>query len=177
MAAANPNTPLNQTAPPPADRLNMNVSESESKVEDPQNNEDVYLGSFASILHNNIGAYVICEFLIGTEQLVAKAGYLYNSGINFMTLYNEDEDYYIVCDLYSVKFVNFFEPGKRPRYRQQMNGGAVESNRAASVGVPPTMVNTIPTPNNIAIPGQQQGYAQQNYQQQPYYGQSYPQGR
>ena len=52
--------------------LNMGPYEPVQEIEDPQNNEEVYLGSFNSIIQHNLGAYVACEFLIGTNNLERK---------------------------------------------------------------------------------------------------------
>ena len=89
--------------------LNMNIPESAQAIENPQNNEEVYLGSFSSVLRENMGAYVVIEFLIGTQNLISKEGLLYNVGNNFVTIYNDVNNYYTVCDFYSIKFVNFFD--------------------------------------------------------------------
>lgn len=102
----------NNNQPMPVERrgLDMGILESAQAVENPQNGEQAYLGSFASVLRENLGAYVVVEFLIGTQNLVSKEGILFNAGNNFITLYNSVDNYYTVCDLYSIKFVNFFDP-------------------------------------------------------------------
>ena len=41
--------------------LNMNIPESAQAIENPQNNEEVYLGSFSSVLRENMGAYVVID--------------------------------------------------------------------------------------------------------------------
>lgn len=61
------------------------------------------------IMRTALGYYIICDFLIGTQQIVRKQGYLVKSGINFFTLYDSEQNLYIVCDMYSVKFVYFTE--------------------------------------------------------------------
>ena len=61
------------------------------------------------IMRTAIGYYIICDFLIGTQQIITKKGYLVKSGINFFTLYDPEQNVYIVCDMYSVKFVYFTE--------------------------------------------------------------------
>ena len=73
-------------------------------------------GSMQAILSQNIGAYVVIEFLIGTEQMIRKQGMLYFVGRSFVTLYDENVNNFIVCDIFSVKFVYFYMPGDRPRY-------------------------------------------------------------
>lgn len=82
---------------------------------DPQTSEEVYRSSLNATLRNNIGQYVICEFLIGTSTTVLKDGIIYSVGNNFLTLYQEEEDRYIVCDIYAVKFITFFNSRTRPR--------------------------------------------------------------
>lgn len=49
------------------------------------------------------------EFLVGTQTLVRKQGILYSVGISFLVLYDTAEETYVVCDLYSVKFVTFYD--------------------------------------------------------------------
>ena len=61
-------------------------------------------GSMQAILSQNIGAYVVIEFLIGTEQMIRKQGMLYFVGRSFVTLYDENVNNFIVCDIFSVKF-------------------------------------------------------------------------
>ncbi len=73
-------------------------------------------GSMQAILAQNIGAYVVVEFLIGTQEIVRKQGMLYFVGRSFVTLYDEAVNNFIVCDIFSVKFVYFYMPGDRPRH-------------------------------------------------------------
>ena len=77
-------------------------------------------GSMQAILAQNIGEYVVIEFLIGTEQMIRKQGMLYFMGRSFVTLYDEDVNNFIVCDIFSVKFVYFYMPGDRPRYNYNL---------------------------------------------------------
>ena len=72
-------------------------------------------GSMQNILSQNVGEYVVIEFLIGTEQIMRKQGILYLVGTSFVTLYDDTQNIYIVCDIFSIKFVYFYYPGDRPR--------------------------------------------------------------
>ena len=72
------------------------------------------LGSVQKVLTNNIGQYVVMEFLIGTETIVRKQGILYFVGTGYVVLYDDVINNYIVCDLYSIKFTYFYYPGDRP---------------------------------------------------------------
>ena len=95
--------------------LNMGPYEPVQEIEDPQNNEEVYLGSFNSIIQHNLGTYVACEFLIGANNLERREGILYSGGNNYVTLYQPSDEAYIVCDLFSLKFLTFYDTRKRPR--------------------------------------------------------------
>ncbi len=107
----------------------LTPNESPQAVGMPQTAEQAYLGSFQSALQDNLGFFVIIEFLIGTNGLTEKEGILYSVGNNFVTLYEQETDRYIVCDLYSVKFVTFFRQrpngnrGNRLGYDSGGNGG------------------------------------------------------
>ncbi len=74
-------------------------------------------GSLQRILAENIGEYVVVEFLIGTAMIMRKQGILYFVGTSYITLYDDQERNFIVCDIFSIKFVYFYFPGDRPRQR------------------------------------------------------------
>ncbi|MCI9273778.1 MAG: hypothetical protein HFE39_07460 [Clostridiales bacterium] len=71
-------------------------------------------GSMQKILSDNIGEFVVVEFLIGTDRIMRKQGILYFVGTSYVTLYDDDSNNFIVCDIFSIKFVYFYFPGQRP---------------------------------------------------------------
>lgn len=71
-------------------------------------------GSMQKILSDNVGEYVVIEFLIGTERIMRKQGVLYFVGRSFVTVYDEANRNFIVCDIFSIKFVYFYLPGELP---------------------------------------------------------------
>ncbi len=71
-------------------------------------------GSIQRIMAGNTGEYVVIEFLIGTAEMVRKQGILYSVGTSYVTLYDDVNNYFILCDIFSIKFVYFFFPGQRP---------------------------------------------------------------
>jgi hypothetical protein len=77
-------------------------------------NTEEMRGSMQNILAQNVGEYVVVEFLIGTERIMRKQGVLYDVGTSFVTLYDDRERNFIVCDIFSIKFVYFYYPGDRP---------------------------------------------------------------
>ncbi|MBR5236811.1 MAG: hypothetical protein IKW06_05540 [Clostridia bacterium] len=113
----------NDTASTQSASGNFGPQESMEAVGNPQNNEEVYQGSFQAVLANNLGYYVTIDFLIGTTEITSKSGILYAVGNNFVTLYEPDSNQYIVCDLFSVKFVTFFRSDPRSQQMSYNNYG------------------------------------------------------
>ena len=68
-----------------------------------------FQGSMQQVLQENVGKYVIVEFLIGTGSLTSRQGMLYYVGAQFLVLYDEFEARFVVCDIFAVKFVTFLE--------------------------------------------------------------------
>ena len=66
------------------------------------------------IISLSVGSYVVVEFLIGTQNIVRKEGVLTAVGVSWLLLYDETTGTSVVCDMYSVKFVTYFDPGRRP---------------------------------------------------------------
>ncbi len=68
-----------------------------------------FQGSMQQVLQDNVGKFVIVEFLIGTTGLTTREGTLYYVGTQFLVLYDQFEDQFVVCDIFSVKFVTFLD--------------------------------------------------------------------
>lgn len=77
-------------------------------------NTEAMQGSIQHVLSENIGEYVVVEFLIGTQTTTQKQGILYAVGTSFLVLYEETSQTFVVCDIFSVKFITFYLPGQRP---------------------------------------------------------------
>ena len=82
----------------------------------PNSHSILPIGSMQRILAQNVGEYVVIEFLIGTGQIMRKQGLLYNVATSFVVLYDDAVTNFIVCDIFSVKFVYFYLPGERPNH-------------------------------------------------------------
>lgn len=70
---------------------------------------DAYQGSIQQILRDNIGQYVDVEFLIGTNGLTTRSGQLYAVGVSYIVLFDRKQKRYMICDLYSIKFVTIYD--------------------------------------------------------------------
>lgn len=76
---------------------------------------DAYQGSIQQIMRDNIGEYMDVEFLIGTGGLTTRSGVLTNVGVSYIVLYDRQNDRYMICDLYSIKFVTIYNPASNNR--------------------------------------------------------------
>ena len=84
------------------------------------------------VLQENVGKYVIVEFLIGTGSLTSRQGMLYYVGAQFLVLYDEFESRFVVCDIFSVKFVTFLE-GRSASTYPALDQTAVQGSSAADI--------------------------------------------
>lgn len=78
-------------------------------IENPVSREEVYKGSLKAMLSQNVGNYIVATFLVGTQSMVAWEGILYDVGNDYLTIYQQPRDRYIVSDIYSLKFIEFYD--------------------------------------------------------------------
>lgn len=79
-------------------------------------------GSMQQLLSENLGKYVMADFLIGVSNIVRRVGILYSVGRGFVVLYDENTHVFDVCDIFSLKFVAFFPPGFEPTLEELLSG-------------------------------------------------------
>ncbi len=63
------------------------------------------------IMADEIGHYIVCQMLIGTNKIVVFEGVLTQVGTNYFVLFDESTNTLTSCDMYSLKFVTFFAAG------------------------------------------------------------------
>ncbi len=114
----------------------------------PDQNFDTlgFQGSMQQVLQENVGKYVIVEFLIGTNGLTSRQGMLYYVGTQFLVLLDEFESRFIVCDIFSVKFVTFLE-GRSATTYPTLDQTAVQGN--STMDAPAVEASTL-TPSQAA---------------------------
>lgn len=93
--------------------LQMRHNLSSDVIEAPTSREEVYKGSLKAMLSRNEGTYIVATFLVGTQNLVSWEGILYDVGNDYVTIYQEPRDRYIVSDIYSLKFMEFYDTQRR----------------------------------------------------------------
>ena len=94
----------------------VNMGGSFSVPPDQDFNTVTFQGSMQQVLQENVGKYVIVEFLIGTGSLTSRQGMLHYVGTQFLVLYDEFESRYVVCDIFAVKFVTFLDGREATTY-------------------------------------------------------------
>ena len=82
-------------------------------ITDPISVEEAYRGSLKAMLLRYVGNYVVATFLVGTQSTTSWEGILYDVGNDYMTIYQEGRDRYIVADIYSLKFMEFYDVERR----------------------------------------------------------------
>ena len=80
----------------------------------PGDNEQAYQASLRSLLARNVGYFVVCTFQIGNQQAVTWQGILHTVGSDYLVLYQPDQEKYISCDFYALKFVQFHDTKNVP---------------------------------------------------------------
>ena len=93
--------------------LDMRNNLPDEVIESPVSNAEVYAGSLKAMLRRNLGNYVVATFLVGTQNTVSWEGVLYDVGNDYVTIYQEGRDRYIVNDIYSLKYMEFYDVQRR----------------------------------------------------------------
>lgn len=101
--------PAEERSPWPVGRLDLRNGLPAEMITDPVSTEEVYRGSLKAMLLRYVGTYVVATFLVGTQNTVSWEGVLYDVGNDYMTIYQEGRDRYIVSDIYSLKFIEFYD--------------------------------------------------------------------
>lgn len=86
---------------------------SDDVIQSPGSRAEVYMGSLKAMLAANKGTYIVASFLVGTQNLVTWEGILYEVGNDYVTIYQQGRDRYIVGDIYSLKFMEFYDIERR----------------------------------------------------------------
>lgn len=94
-------------------QLNIRHHLSSDVIEAPATSDEAQAGSWKAMLGRNLGNYVVATFLIGTQGTTTWEGVLYDVGNDYLVIYQAGRDRYIVCDLYSLKYIEFYDTNRR----------------------------------------------------------------
>ncbi len=93
--------------------LDMRTGLPDEVIQAPTTVDEAYRGSLKAMLARNVGNYVVATFLVGTTGTVAWEGVLYDVGNDFVTIYQPARERYIVIDIYSLKYIEFYDTRRR----------------------------------------------------------------
>lgn len=101
-------------------RVQQDVEDSGNQINTPPTGDSGIMdspgleGSFQQLLADNLGHYVQIDFLVGVQTLVRRSGIIYAVGRSFVVLYDETNRNFVMCDVFSAKFVAFFATRPAP---------------------------------------------------------------
>lgn len=94
----------------------------------PTSTQEAYLGSWKALLSRYEGSYVVATFLVGNQNTISWEGILFDVGNDYLTIYQESRDRYIVSDYYSLKFIEFYDIQRRRRCAELLQEDGWQSN-------------------------------------------------
>ena len=93
--------------------LDMKNDLPQEVLESPTTVQEAYKGSLRAMLARKVGKYIVATFLVGTQNTVSFEGVLYDVGNDYVTIYQSGRDRYIVSDIYSLKYMEFYDTQRR----------------------------------------------------------------
>lgn len=108
---------------PAGSRLDLRNGLPVDVITNPISVEEVYKGSLKALLAKYVGTYIVASFLVGTQNMVSWEGVLYDVGNDYVTIYQQGRDRYIVTDIYSLKFIEFYDTARREMCNRILENG------------------------------------------------------
>ena len=113
-------------------------------------NTMTFQGSIQQVLSENIGSYVIIDFFMGTSVLETRQGFLYSVASQYVVLYDEISKHYVVCDIFSIKFVTVLLPNYRPGQVPTTDSQTAENGGTAAEDGDATTASSYVSPSQAA---------------------------
>lgn len=113
----------------PNAQLNMGPALPQDAIQAPTSLEEARVGSMKGILSRNLGNFVVATFLIGTQGTTSWEGVLYDVGNDYLVIYQAGQDRYIVCDIYSLKYIEFYDTRRREMRENILRENGWQENR------------------------------------------------
>ena len=100
--------------------LDLRHHMTEEQIQSPVSVDEAHMGSMKSILGRNLGNFVVATFLVGTQGTTSWEGMLYEVGNDYLVIYQVGRDRYIVCDIYSLKYIEFYDTSRQAQCENLM---------------------------------------------------------
>lgn len=124
--AAGASVPAQSSAPAPlrnefegsSGTLDLETHQPIEVIEAPTSMNEAFLGSMKSMLMRNRGSFVTATFLIGTQGTTTWEGILHDVGNDHIIIFQPGRQRYIACDLYALKYIEFYDTRERDACQQ-----------------------------------------------------------
>lgn len=93
----------------PAAVLDLRHHLPDEVIQSPTTVDEAHMGSMKAVLSRNLGNFVVATFLVGTQGTTSWEGLLYEVGNDYLIIYQTGRDRYVVCDIYSLKYIEFYD--------------------------------------------------------------------
>ena len=88
--------------------------------------------------------------LVSRNVLETRQGFLYSVASQYVVLYDEISKHYVVCDIFSIKFVTFLLPNYRPGQVPATDSQTTENGGTAAEGGDATTASSYVSPSQAA---------------------------
>lgn len=105
--------PTQQKMPEGGEWIDLRHQLPPEAIESPVTRQEQHQGSLKGILGKNLGSYIVARFLIGAQNMVSCEGILSEVGNDYLVIYQEGWNRYVIGDYYSLKFAEFYDPSKQ----------------------------------------------------------------
>lgn len=82
-------------------------------IESPTSTGEAFVGSLKAMLLRNRGNFVAATLLIGTQGTTVWEGILHEVGNDYFIIYQTGRQRYILCDIYALKYMEFYDTKQR----------------------------------------------------------------
>ena len=82
-------------------------------IQNPLTVNEAHMCALKARLARNVGNFIVATFLVGTQGTVSWECILYDVGNDYVTIYQAGRDRYIVSDIYSLKYIEFYDTERR----------------------------------------------------------------
>ena len=106
--------------------LNLQHHQPVEIIEAPTSTGEAFLGSLKAMLLRNRGNFVAATLLIGAQGTMVWEGILHEVGNDYFIIYQTGRQRYILCDIYALKYMEFYDTKQRElcEHLLQGNGSA-----------------------------------------------------
>lgn len=110
-----------------AGTLDLETHQPIEVIESPTSTSEAFLGSMKAMLLRNRGSFVTATFLIGTQGTTTWEGILHDVGNDHIIIFQPGRQRYIACDIYSLKYIEFYDTRERDACAQLLRQSGLNS--------------------------------------------------